>query len=87
MFESSIDDERELRKLDGFRDVVVGAGTHSLHGVLDSAECGKDDDGNGRGALSDLFQEIEAAHSGHSEVGQNQFKVPRFEYLEGFLSG
>ena len=72
-----------LVEIEGLGDVIEGAATHGLDGVLHGRLCRHDDDRNGAPAGLDLFERLEPAHARHADVHERDRDVALADPLQG----
>src|SRR6185312_8298052 len=70
--------------VDRLLDEVVSAELHSIDGSLDGALGGEDNDGLVLFELAEAFEEVEAIHAGHFEVGDDDARLPDQHLVQGF---
>jgi hypothetical protein len=85
LLQAALDDVHHLLDAEGLDHVVVGAALHRVDGGLDGAEARHDDrDDAGVGAV-ELVEQLEAAHAGHLQVGDDEVVGVALELLQGAL--
>ena len=75
--QAALHDVDDLLDLERLEDVVVGALLHRLDRGLDRAEAGHDDRQDRDALLGDLLDQLEAAHVGHLQIGDDQVVAAR----------
>ena len=65
---------------------MEGAGLHGLHGRLDGAEGGEDDDLDLGVQLADLLHDLQPVHAGHADIGEDQIRPFLLEQLQPLLA-
>jgi hypothetical protein len=67
----------------GLGDVVVGAALDGVDGGGDGALAGDDDDLDLGGGLLDVIEELEAAHAGEGQIGEDDVELALVELGDG----
>jgi hypothetical protein len=83
LLEPALHDVHDLLDLERLQDVVVRPALHGVDRGLDRAEAGHDHGQRVGVDLGDLSQQIEAAHTRHLEVADDQVVARAFELLHG----
>jgi len=63
---------------------MIRAFFHRIDGRFDRSVSRDDDDDRFRRAAFDLFQEFDAAHAGHPQIGQHDIERGGFEQFQSF---
>ena len=69
----------QLRHVEGFDDVVVGAAVQSVEAAVEVVAGGNDEDGGFAAFVSDLGEDVQPVFAGQSEVEQQQIIVLRLK--------
>jgi hypothetical protein len=72
--------------IDRLREVVKRAVLEGLHGGADGGSTRHEHDGHVQVVLSDLFQELDAAHARHHDVAHHDVEGAPAQALHGFFT-
>jgi hypothetical protein len=81
-FQSGFDDGQECRFVQRFFDIIQSAGFDGLDGNGNFAETGDNEDGHERTNDFSLFEQFDAVHSGHVDIGDEEVTVLCFQSLD-----